>query len=147
MTTMRTTVASDAGFTLLELLIVIAILGMLAVLGTMQLTSYLGRARTDTAKLQIDQLVTAIDVFRIDVGRFPTTDEGLNALFDLPPTATGWRGPYLRKPEAMRDPWGKPFISRQPGEHGAYDRVSYGADSRPGGSGEDLDVTNWQTSR
>src|SRR5262249_28344315 len=117
------------------------------VLGTTQLMGYLGRARTDTAKLQIDQLATALDVFRIDVGRFPTSDEGLNALLDSPPEASGWRGPYLRKRDSIQDPWGRACVYRQPGEHGAYDLVSYGADGRPGGSGEDLDVPNWQTTR
>src|SRR4030081_3025459 len=97
MNTIRIDAPPDAGFTLLELLIVIAILGMLAVLGSMQLTGYLGRARTDTAKLQIEQLTKALHVFRIDVGRFPTGNEGLIALFEAPAEATGWRGPYMRK--------------------------------------------------
>jgi general secretion pathway protein G len=147
MVSSRTGTLSDAGFTLLELLIVIAILGLLAVVGTLQLTSYLGKARTDTTKLQVDQLATALDLFRIDVGRLPTTDEGLRALLESSSELDGWRGPYLRKPEAIRDAWGRPFVYRQPGEHGQYDIVSYGADGRPGGSGEDADVFNWQAKR
>ena len=135
---------SDAGFTLLELLIVIAILALLAVIGTLQLAGYLGRARTDTARLQIDQLATALDLFRIDVKRLPSTDEGLRALLQTPPGVEGWRGPYLKKTQAIVDPWGRPFIYVRPGEHGEYDLTSYGADGRPGGSGEDLDVSNWQ---
>ena len=142
-----TKLSCDDGFTLLELLIVIAILGLLAVVGTVQLTGYLGRARSDTAKLQVDQLATALDFFRIDVGRLPTNDEGLKALVEMPPEVSGWRGPYLRKPDAIRDPWGRPFVYRQPGEHGEYDVISYGADGRPGGSGEDVDVSNWQAGR
>src|SRR6516164_6677902 len=109
---------SDEGFTLLELLIVIAILGMLAVVGTLQLMSYLDRARTDTARLQVDQLAAALNLFRIDVGRLPTSDEGLKALVEAPQTVDGWRGPYLTKPEAIRDPWGRLFVYRQPGSHG-----------------------------
>lgn len=147
MVTARTGFLSDAGFTLLELLIVIAILGLLAVVGTVQLTGYLGKARTDTTKLQVDQLSTALDLFRIDVGRLPSNDEGLNALLEMPPESSGWRGPYLRKPEAIRDPWGRAFVYRRPGEHGEYDIVSFGADGRAGGSGEDTDVFNWQTVR
>lgn len=138
----RPGLASDAGFTLLELLIVIAILGMLGVVGTIQLVGYLGSARTDTAKLQVDQLVTALDLYRIDVGRLPTTDEGLKSLLEVPAETTKWRGPYLRKAEAILDPWGRPFVYRRPGERREYDLVSLGADGRPGGTGEDTDISN-----
>ena len=138
----RASLGSESGYTLLELLIVIAILGLLAVVGAVQLSGYLGRARTDTAKLQIDQLTTALDLFRIDVGRLPTGDEGLAALIEMPADAKGWRGPYLKKPEAIRDPWGHVFLYRQPGERKEYDLVSLGSDGRPGGSGESLDITN-----
>ena len=127
---------------MLELLIVIAILGLLAVVGTLQLSGYLARARTDTARLQIDQLSTALDLFRIDVGRLPTTDEGLTALLEGPANAKCWRGPYLRKREAILDPWGRLFIYRQPGEGKEYDIISYGADVRPSGQGENLDISN-----
>lgn len=135
---------SDAGFTLLELLIVMAILALLGTLGVIQLTGYLGQARTDTARLQLDQLVTALDLFRIDNGRLPTSEEGLRALIDRPAEAQRWRGPYLRKPEAIVDPWGKQFMYVRPGQHGEYDLASFGADAQPGGSGEDLDVINWR---
>jgi len=133
----------DAGFTLLELLIVIAILGLLGVVGTIQLTGYLGSARTDTAKLQLDQLSTALDLYRVDVGRLPTTEEGLNSLLARPTDAARWRGPYLRKAQAISDPWGRIFSYKFPGEHGEYDLVSYGADGKPGGDGENLDIANW----
>jgi general secretion pathway protein G len=135
---------SDAGFTLLELLIVMGILGLLGVVGAIQLSGYLGQARTDTARLQLDQLVTALDLFRIDVKRLPSSEEGLRALVEMPAGASGWRGPYLRKSEALMDPWGKAFLYARPGQHGEYDLASYGADGRPGGSGEDLDVINWR---
>jgi general secretion pathway protein G len=134
----------DEGFTLLELLIVIAILALLAVVGTVQLSGYLGRARSDTARLQLDQLSTALDLFRVDVKRLPTTEEGLQALLIEPSGIEGWRGPYLRKAQAIVDPWGRTFIYRRPGEHGEYDLSSLGADGRPGGTGEDLDVVSWQ---
>jgi general secretion pathway protein G len=136
------TEAPDAGFTLLELLIVMTILGMLGVLGTIQLVGYLEWARVDTAKLQLDQLTTSLDLFRVDVGRLPTSEEGLKALLELPSNAARWRGPYLRKAEAIVDPWGRPFIYRQPGERRDYDLVSFGADGRPGGTGQDRDISN-----
>src|SRR5260370_38074966 len=123
--TIRAHLRSEAGFTLLELLIVIAILGMLAVVGTVQMMSYLERARGDTAKLQIDQLGAALNLFRIDVGRWPTNDEGLKALVEVPVAVDGWRGRYLTKPEAIRDPWGPTFVYRQPGSHRQYDLINY----------------------
>lgn len=134
----------ELGFTLLELLIVIAILALLAVVGTLQLSGYLGRSRTDIARLQVDQLSTALELFRVDVKRLPTTEEGLGALLHAPPNVPGWRGPYLKKSQAIVDPWGRSFIYRRPGEHGEYDLSSYGADGHPGGSGEDEDVSNWE---
>jgi general secretion pathway protein G len=142
MTVVQNDVPADAGFTLLELLIVIAILGLLGVVGTVQVSGYLGRARVDTAKLQINQTELALDLFRIDLGRLPSTEEGLKALLDAPPDPGAWRGPYLKKADAVRDPWGRPFIYRRPGERGEYDLISYGADGKPGGTGEDLDVSN-----
>jgi general secretion pathway protein G len=134
------TSSRDSGFTLLELLIVIAILGLLGVLGTIQLAGYLGRARSDTARLQLDQLSMALDLFRLDTGRLPNTEEGLRALLEMPSGVSGWRGPYLVKTDAVVDPWGKPFLYRRPGDRAGYDLLSYGADGRPGGSGEDIDV-------
>lgn len=120
----------------------IAILGLLAVVGTVQLSGYLGRARTDTAKLQIDQLETALELFRIDVGRLPTTEEGLKALLQAPTGAARWRGPYLRKSEAISDPWNRPFVYRIPGERGEYDLISHGPDGRSEGSGDNAGVSN-----
>ena len=143
MADVRAKLGSEAGFTLLELLIVIAILGMLAVVGTVQMMSYLERARTDTAKLQIDQLGAALNLFRIDVGRLPTNDEGLKALVEAPAAIDRWRGPYLTKPDAIRDPWGRPFVYRQPGSHGQYDIMSYGEGGPSGGSGDNFEIVNW----
>lgn len=133
---------SSAGFTLLELLIVIAILSLLGVVGALQLGGYLGRAKADTARLQIDQLSTALDLFRIDAGRLPTNDEGLRGLLEQPNDMPQWRGPYLRKSAAINDPWGRPFLYRRPGAASEYDLISLGADGAPGGSGEDADVTS-----
>lgn len=138
---------ADAGFTLLELLIVIAILGLLATVSIVQLSGHLGHARTDSAKLQVEQLSMALDLFRIDIGRLPTTDEGLRALLEAPSNIDNWRGPYLKKVDSTRDPWKRTFIYRQPGEHGEYDLLSYGADGKSGGTGENSDVHNWHASQ
>lgn len=132
----------DAGFTLLELLIVLVILGLIGTVGSIQLMQHLGKAKVDTAKLQIEQLSTAIDMFRIDGGRLPSTDEGLSALLSRPGQMPGWNGPYLRKQAAIMDPWGRPIEYRFPGEHGEYDLITYGSDGRPGGSSESQDVAN-----
>lgn len=134
---------SESGLTLLELLIVISILGMLAVVAAVPLSRYLGKSKTDTASLQIGQLDVALDLFRLDVGRLPTPEEGLTALLAKPATAPKWNGPYLKKRAAIADPWGKAFHYRIPGEHGEYDIYSLGADGQAGGEGENGDVAGW----
>jgi len=101
---------------------------------------YLGRAKTDTAKLQIKELTTALNLYRIDVGRVPSTDEGIGSLLQAPPGAERWAGPYLSRKSAVLDPWGRPYRYAAPGEQGEYDLVSLGADGRPGGEGENRDI-------
>jgi general secretion pathway protein G len=93
--------------------------------------------------LQLDQLATSLDLFQLDVGRLPTQDEGLDALIAAPAEALNWAGPYLKKREALSDPWGKPFRYVIPGRHGPYDLYSLGADDAEGGEGENADITNW----
>ncbi|MEM8821735.1 MAG: type II secretion system major pseudopilin GspG [Pseudomonadota bacterium] len=123
----------DAGLTLLELLVVITILTLLTVaIGTVAL-NYLGGARADAARLQMTQIETGLDLFRLDIGRYPTSDEGLSALVEAPADADGWNGPYLRKEEALTDPWGAPFEYAAPGQDDAYDLTTRGADGVPGG--------------
>ncbi len=134
---------SQAGFTLLELLVVITILGLLAAVAGTAAINYLGRARTDTTKLQIDQISAGLDLFRLDNARYPTKDEGLIALFEAPEGLPRWQGPYLKKREAINDAWGNPFRYESPGQHGEVDIYSYGADNAEGGDGEDSDVTSW----
>ncbi len=138
----RTRCEGDAGFTLLELLVVLAVLALLAGLVAPRVMSYLGGARQDTARLQIERLATVLDFYRLDVGSYPTTEQGLRALVEAPPGVEGWRGPYLEEKEVPTDPWGRPFVYRAPGTEGPYDLVSLGADGRPGGEGEDADVSN-----
>ncbi len=132
----------EAGFTLLELLVVLAVLALLAGLVAPRVLSYLGGARQDTARLQIDRLATVLDFYRLDVGSYPTTEQGLQALLEAPAGVEGWRGPYLDEKELPRDPWGNPFVYRAPGRERAFDLVSLGADGRPGGEGEDADISN-----
>lgn len=135
-------IESQSGLTLLELLIVLVILGLIGSIGTMQLMQHLGKAKVDTARLQIEQVGTALDIFRIDSGRLPSTEEGLAVLLSAPIGLTGWNGPYLKKRSAIDDPWGRPFLYRFPGEQGEYDLISLGSDGRPGGNSENQDLSN-----
>jgi len=139
---LRRCVADEQGITLLEILVVMVILGLLATLGSIQLISYLGRAKTDTARLQIQELTTAIDLFRIDVGRVPSTSEGLLALLEPPAGIRTWRGPYMRKRSALTDPWGRAYLYKAPGGSREYEITSFGADGRSGGDSENRDVAN-----
>lgn len=131
------------GFTLLELLVVLAILGMLAVVATPQVLKYLGSAKQETAKTQIQNIGTALDLFRFEVGRYPTTQEGLAALVAQPSGLARWNGPYVKRKESLVDPWDRPFVYRSPGQKGPYDLSSLGADGQPGGEGENRDVVSW----
>ena len=131
------------GFTLVELLVVLVILGLLAAVAAPQAMRYLGGARHDAARLQLQGLMTAIDLYRLDVGHYPTREEGLSALVQRPAGQERWNGPYVRKADQLQDPWGRPYRYRMPGEGRAYDLFTLGADDRPGGGGEDRDVTSW----
>jgi general secretion pathway protein G len=130
------------GFTLLELLVVMVIIGLLAGFVGPRYFSQVGKSQTKLAAAQIDALEKALDQFRLDVDRYPTTEEGLAALQEAPTDAPGWLGPYLKKDVPM-DPWGRPFVYAEPGEHGEIDLYTYGKDGRPGGTGVNADVTNW----
>ena len=133
----------DGGFTLLELLVVLAIMGLLAAIIAPQVLKYLGSSRTQTAKVQIQNVVAALELYRLDVGRYPTQEEGLKSVVIAPPTAAGWNGPYLQRSAALNDPWGQPYLYRSPGKHGEVDVYSLGSDKAEGGSGEAADVGNW----
>ncbi len=135
--------AGAAGFTLIELLVVLVILGLLAGVAVPQVLQYLAKAKTDTASLVVQNLGSALDLYRLDVGRLPTQSEGLEALVERPDTASKWFGPYLKKRDMIVDPWGNPYRYRFPGQHGTYDLFSLGADDTEGGEGEDQDVANW----
>ena len=133
----------DAGFTLLELLVVLAIMGLLAAIIAPQVLKYLGSSRSQTAKVQIQNIDAAAELFRLDVGRYPTPEEGLTALVSAAPSAQGWNGPYLQKAAALKDPWGQPYLYRAPGQHGEIYVYTLGSDKAEGGTGEAKDVGNW----
>jgi general secretion pathway protein G len=133
----------ERGFTLIELMIVIIILGLLAALVGPKLFGKVGAAKQKAAKAQIELFGTALDALRLDVGRYPNTEEGLKSLREKPSGMENWKGPYLPK-EIPNDPWGKPYVYRSPGEHGDYDLLSYGLDGAQGGEGENEDVVSWK---
>ena len=133
----------SVGFTLVELLVVLAILGLLAGLVGPQVMKFLGSSKTKTAKLQIEDLVATMDMYRLETGRYPTNDEGLEALVKKPGNAANWNGPYLKKGDVPKDPWGFEYQYRFPGQHGGVDIWTLGADNREGGEGENADVTSW----
>lgn len=130
------------GFTLIELLVVLAILGLLAGLVGPRVLGQLGGAKSKTAAVQIKDLEQAAELFKLDVGRFPSSDEGLGALVTRPGNAPGWNGPYLRK-GLPADPWGGAYAYEYPGRRAELDIYSLGADKSPGGDGENADIGNW----
>jgi general secretion pathway protein G len=130
------------GFTLLELLVVMVIIGILAGFVAPRYFAQVGKSQVKAAKAQIDSFDKALDQYRVDMGRFPTTEEGLNGLMTAPPSEPSWGGPYLKK-AVPADPWGHPYVYTAPGEHADIDILSYGKDGQPGGTGENADLTNW----
>ena len=134
---------AQRGFTLIELLVVLAILGMIVAFVTPQVLKYLGRAKTDAAHIQIENIAGALDLFKLDIGRYPSQAEGLQALTAQPAGLDAWNGPYLKQKSVPPDPWGRPYYYKIPGDHGEYDLYTFGAAGVPGGSGENQSVTNW----
>jgi general secretion pathway protein G len=132
----------SAGFTLLELLVVMVILGLLAGYVAPKFFAHIGKAEVKTARAQIDSLEKALDAYRLDVGSYPGTEQGLAALAQRPGSEARWNGPYLKK-AVPNDPWGHPYQYKQPGEHGEFDLFSFGKDGQPGGTGEAEDLGNW----
>jgi len=129
------------GFTLLELLVVVAIIGLLVGYVAPRYFGQIGKSEITTAKAQIDAIEKALDQYRLDTGRYPNTEMGLNALVQRPQNEPKWNGPYLKKAVPL-DPWGKAYVYKAPGEKGDFDLVSFGKDGAPGGSGENADLTN-----
>ncbi len=131
------------GFTLIEIMVVIIILGLLSALVAPKFFGKIDQAKIRTAKTQIEMLGAALDSFRLDTGRYPLTEEGLNALQEAPSGLNGWFGPYLPKAVPV-DPWGNPYVYTSPGRHGSYDLVSYGQDGQEGGEKNNKDVVSWE---
>jgi len=133
----------SGGFSLIELLIVMIIIGLLASLVGPRLFQHVGSSKQKTARAQIELLGTALDAYRLDVGKYPTSEQGLGALRGKPSGEDNWNGPYLPR-DVPQDPWGNDYIYKNPGDHGDYDLSSLGADASSGGEGEDADVRSWE---
>ena len=133
----------ERGFTLVEILVVITIIGLIMALVGPRVLNYLAESKVKAAKIQIESLSSALDLFYIDVGRYPSTSEGLTALAQPPGGIQSWNGPYLRSGTVPNDPWGHVYIYRSPGEHGAFDIISLGSDGQEGGTGTAADVVSW----
>ncbi len=133
----------ERGLTLIELLVVLLILSLIAAFAVPRVMKYLGGAKSDAAAIQVERLGGILDLYRLDMGRYPGTDDGLLALFEAPMEAGRWNGPYLKKKNSLIDPWGEPYEYLFPGDHGEYDLFTLGADGREGGDGEAADVTSW----
>ncbi len=134
----------SGGFSLVELLVVLAILGMIIGLVGPRVMKHLGSAKSDTTKIQIEDLGAALDLFYLENGRYPSSQEGMSALVVKPGSLDNWNGPYLKKTIIPRDSWGNEYHYQSPGEHGEYDLYSYGADNQPGGEKNDRDINSWE---
>lgn len=134
---------SQRGFTLLELLVVMVIIGLLVGYVGPRYFSQIGKSETKAARAQIDALEKALDQYRIDIGHYPSSDQGLAVLNERPANEVNWSGPYLKRAVPM-DPWGRPYIYKMPGDNGELDISSLGKDGQPGGQGDAADVSNWQ---
>ena len=133
----------EAGYTLVELLVVVAILGLLTLIATPFVLRYLDSAKVSTSRTEIANISAGLDLFKIDVGRYPTTEEGLDALMKPPQGVDNWNGPYIKKTTGLKDPWGRPYLYRSPGQHGEFDIYSYGAKGEASASSEKPQVANW----
>ena len=132
------------GFTLLELLVVLGIIAMLAGIVGPQVMKHMGESKTKSAKVQLEDLASTLDMYKLDAGTYPSTEQGLNALIEAPDNARHWSGPYLSKSKIPLDPWQNEYHYVFPGEHGKFDIFSYGADGKEGGTGEDQDIVSWE---
>ncbi len=132
------------GFTLIELLVVLVILGLLAGLVGPQVMKYVSGAKSDTARLQLEDISASLDLFYLDIGRYPTSNEGLQALTSQPAGLENWDGPYMKKKTIPDDPWGNAYHYVMPGQHGEFDLYSLGADNAPGGEKDNGDINSWE---
>lgn len=135
------TTMKNRGFTLIELIVVIALIAVLAAVVAPNLLGKADQAKRKAARVQVDKIGTAVELYRLETGRYP---EKLDDLLQRPSGLSNWNGPYVRKKSQLIDPWGNPLGIEVPGEHGPYDVLSYGADGQPGGDGDNADITNWE---
>jgi general secretion pathway protein G len=142
----RTRLAAVAGFTLLELLVVMVIIGLLASLVAPRYFEQIGKSNAKVARSQIVSIEKGLDQYRLDTGHYPTTEQGLQALNAKPQGEERWAGPYLKR-DVPADPWGNPFLYKSPGEHGEVDITSLGGDGKAGGTGEAADIHSWDTGK
>jgi general secretion pathway protein G len=133
----------ERGFTLVEMLVVITIIGLIMALVGPRVLNYLTESKAKAARIQIESFGTSLDLFYLSAGRYPSTSEGLTALVQRPAGLASWNGPYLKTASVPNDPWGRPYAYRSPGEHGAYDIVSYGPAGQGGGGDPSAIVTSW----
>jgi len=134
---------AEQGFTLIEMLVVISIIALIMSLVGPRVLNFLGESKVKAARIQIEGLTSALDLYALDTGQYPSSSEGLEALMQRPGSVASWSGTYLKGNVVPKDPWGKPYIYRAPGQHGAYDILSYGADGQEGGTGAAADITSW----
>ena len=139
-----THVRRDRGMTLIEILVVLVLIGIVMGIVGGNFLSRGEKAKADAAKIEIGQIAQSLDLFKLELGRYPTTQEGLQALVAAPPGLANWAGPYWKKSTAPKDPWSHEYKYASPGTHGAYDIISLGADGVEGGEGANKDVTNWE---
>jgi general secretion pathway protein G len=133
----------EAGFTLVEILVVITIIGLIMALVGPRVLNYLAESKVKAARIQVESFASSLDLFYLDAGRYPSTSEGLVALAQRPGGIETWNGPYLRTGLVPNDPWGHAYIYRSPGEHGPYDIISLGSDGQQGGTGTAADIESW----
>ncbi len=136
--------SGEAGFTLVEMLVVITIIGLIMALVGPRVLNYLAESKVKAARIQVESFSSSLDLFYLDNGRYPSTGEGLAALAQRPGGAEAWNGPYLRGGLVPSDPWGHPYVYRSPSEHGAYEIISFGSDGQEGGTGTAADIESWK---
>ncbi len=141
--TIRVFLRENGGFTLVELLVVLGIIALLMTLVAPQVVRYLSDARSETAAVQLKNIESALELYYLDTGQYPSNEAGPRSLVEQPAGTTSWRGPYLKKDSGLLDPWGRKFMYRLPGEHGNYDLYSLGRDGALGGDGENKDIMSW----
>jgi general secretion pathway protein G len=142
-TTTRAPRRFQDGYSLLELLVVLAIMGLMIAIAAPRVIGYFEASKIKAAKIQISNISAALDLYRLSNGAYPSEQQGLKVLVEKPEGATNWDGPYLTRADGIIDPWDRPFVYKLPGQHGAYDILSLGADGKEGGTGDDQDIGSW----